>query len=368
MSNKKWWHNLEQGQALMEYWPTIPAAIMIIISTGILGSFLRSSFGQTAEVLNRSSAGIDYEQCEVTEDSETGTDAVVVGNQLIEFVGKNYDGTNTTIVYRVTEEKQKGNNGVGNGEDGQPPGNPPINDGEGTSPGNPGNKGGADKTVDTDVDTAVIINLGLSQDVANNIIDSSQIYVYADGVVFTDSDTKGNNGVGNGEDGQPPGNPPINDGEGTSPGNPGNKGGANNTDDTGITDIIDDVADEIKGNNGVGNGEDGQPPGEPPINDGEGTSPGNPGNKGGAKNGKRTPLSSHMTNIGLFQTTTSSVTGFNGGKSYEITLILSGEYDFAAVTVTTTTNGNTSSGSISGPVTVIDQGHTQTTINECDTE
>jgi hypothetical protein len=39
--------------------------------------------------------------------------------------------------------------------------------------------------------------------------------------------TKGNNGVGNGEDPQPPGNPPINDGPGTGPGNPGNRGGAN---------------------------------------------------------------------------------------------------------------------------------------------
>jgi hypothetical protein len=40
------------------------------------------------------------------------------------------------------------------------------------------------------------------------------------------SPTKGNNGVGNGVDPQPPGNPPINDGPGTSPGKPGNKGGA----------------------------------------------------------------------------------------------------------------------------------------------
>ena len=39
----------------------------------------------------------------------------------------------------------KGNNGVGNGSDPQPPGNPPINDGPGTGPGNPGNKGGAKK-------------------------------------------------------------------------------------------------------------------------------------------------------------------------------------------------------------------------------
>ena len=35
----------------------------------------------------------------------------------------------------------KGNNGVGNGVDPQPPGNPPVNDGPGTGPGNPGNKG-----------------------------------------------------------------------------------------------------------------------------------------------------------------------------------------------------------------------------------
>ena len=34
--------------------------------------------------------------------------------------------------------KEKGNNGVGNGEDPQPPGNPKVNDGPGTGPGNPG--------------------------------------------------------------------------------------------------------------------------------------------------------------------------------------------------------------------------------------
>lgn len=35
------------------------------------------------------------------------------------------------------------------------------------------------------------------------------------------SQSKGNNGVGNGIDPAPPGNPPLNDGPGTSPGNPG---------------------------------------------------------------------------------------------------------------------------------------------------
>jgi len=38
--------------------------------------------------------------------------------------------------------KSNGNNGVGNGYDPQPPGNPPVNDGIGTGPGNPGNQGG----------------------------------------------------------------------------------------------------------------------------------------------------------------------------------------------------------------------------------
>ena len=36
--------------------------------------------------------------------------------------------------------RPRGNNGVGNGFDPQPPGNPPINDGPGTYPGNPGNR------------------------------------------------------------------------------------------------------------------------------------------------------------------------------------------------------------------------------------
>lgn len=47
------------------------------------------------------------------------------------------------------------------------------------------------------------------------------------------STTNGNNGVGNGEDPQPPGDPPINDGPGTGPGNPGNKGGVKVKEDKG---------------------------------------------------------------------------------------------------------------------------------------
>jgi len=48
----------------------------------------------------------------------------------------------TTALAQQASGQPKGNNGVGNGLDPQPPGNPPINDGSGTGPGNPGNQGG----------------------------------------------------------------------------------------------------------------------------------------------------------------------------------------------------------------------------------
>lgn len=57
-----------------------------------------------------------------------------------------YKVAGATIVVKpdnvVSPSVPNGNNGVGNGLDPQPPGNPPINDGPGTGPGNPGNQGG----------------------------------------------------------------------------------------------------------------------------------------------------------------------------------------------------------------------------------
>jgi len=56
---------------------------------------------------------------------------------------KVFKAAGATIVVQPDKEMSptKGNNGVGNGIDPQPPGNPPINDGPGTGPGNPGNEG-----------------------------------------------------------------------------------------------------------------------------------------------------------------------------------------------------------------------------------
>ena len=55
-------------------------------------------------------------------------------------------------IEKKSKDIQKGNNGVGNGIDPQPPGNPPCNDCVGTGPGNPGNKGGPESKGDKDKD------------------------------------------------------------------------------------------------------------------------------------------------------------------------------------------------------------------------
>ena len=80
-------------------------------------------------------------------DTITITDSGGVGDNIVwTIVATDQSGNTTTAEGHVLVENpgrsgEKGNNGVGNGEDPQPRGNPPINDGPGTSPGNPGNKG-----------------------------------------------------------------------------------------------------------------------------------------------------------------------------------------------------------------------------------
>ena len=68
---------------------------------------------------------------------------------------------------------------------------------------------------------------------------------------------------------------------GTQPGE--NPVGNNDSQNSSGTDKKDK---KVNGNNGLGNGEDPPPPGNAPENDGPGTSPGNPGAKGGWKSGR----------------------------------------------------------------------------------
>lgn len=88
------------------------------------------------------------ESCVVSLSGDTITisDSGGVGDNIVwNIVAADQSGNETTAEGRVSVinpggSNGKGNNGVGNGEDPQPRGNPPINDGAGTSPGNPGNK------------------------------------------------------------------------------------------------------------------------------------------------------------------------------------------------------------------------------------
>lgn len=104
----------------------------------------------------------------------------------------------------------------------------------------PGNKGSVkvaipqDSTFDPATGTVVPISSQYLQNIiadVNTVKQNAQVFKAGSSTIVVKpesylSPTKGNNGVGNGVDPQPPGNPPINDGPGTSPGNPGNKGGA----------------------------------------------------------------------------------------------------------------------------------------------
>jgi hypothetical protein len=71
--------------------------------------------------------------------SITGVDFTPVRNNAMVF---KLGGATIVIKPTSTITPTKGNNGVGNGIDPPPPGNPPVNDGPGTGPGNPGNRGG----------------------------------------------------------------------------------------------------------------------------------------------------------------------------------------------------------------------------------
>lgn len=74
---------------------------------------------------------------------------VIADVNTVKQNAETYKAAGATVVVKpdggVSPTNPKGNNGVGNGLDPQPPGNPPVNDGPGTSPGNPGNKGGSKK-------------------------------------------------------------------------------------------------------------------------------------------------------------------------------------------------------------------------------
>ncbi len=73
----------------------------------------------------------------------SGTDINTVRNNAMVF---KFGGATIVVKPQSSITPTRGNNGVGNGIDPPPPGNPPVNDGPGTGPGNPGNRGGHNAT------------------------------------------------------------------------------------------------------------------------------------------------------------------------------------------------------------------------------
>jgi hypothetical protein len=96
------WNRLQSGQAMMEYWPTIPAAIMIMIAGGALVHMLNGAFSKTTDALYR--AGLNSEICMTTSETVDGTDEAVMNDHHIQVSATVYDpGTDTTTVtYTVT--------------------------------------------------------------------------------------------------------------------------------------------------------------------------------------------------------------------------------------------------------------------------
>lgn len=93
------WIRWQRGQALMEYWPTIPASIIIMLMASGIATWFNKSILQTVDYLNPSDI-----RCEEKVDEEEGPDTAYLDCHTIELVDQVYDEANdqTTVGYRVT--------------------------------------------------------------------------------------------------------------------------------------------------------------------------------------------------------------------------------------------------------------------------
>ncbi|HEX3049349.1 MAG TPA: hypothetical protein VHP83_01755 [Aggregatilineaceae bacterium] len=101
MKKGSFWYKLQRGQALMEYWPTIPATLMILVTTSMIVSFLNGSYMTVVDELGNP-GGFDCEQEQ--DEKEEGPDLAQLDCHSVQLVGKSYDeGTDrTTVAYKVT--------------------------------------------------------------------------------------------------------------------------------------------------------------------------------------------------------------------------------------------------------------------------
>jgi hypothetical protein len=297
---------------------------------------LKGGFSKTADALTKSSERINLEICDTTSDEANGPVVSNLGPHKIEFVGTSQDGDgNTVVTYLVTS------------------GNPLI------------------KSVEFDIPDEIS---------SDEIAVASENWAPENESIVTgytpeekineNKGPKGNNGLGNGADPAPPGNPPENDVvfmyqlatgielagyEGTW------------------------VVPVYKTDSGVTWVDNGDKTRTYSITVNDVTYPlveapdtfdpivGQPGNKGQGKAKKHTVIARTIPNLALLQDTTTTVDqGFKYGEGREISFVLSGDVVFQAVNVTAWESESSSrTGTITGPVKVIDLGTTTTTIG-CD--
>ena len=232
-----WWHRLEAGQAMAEYWPTIPAAIAIMIVAGALASSIGHVFHQTADTLNMVVCG----------DAPPAYFTMPIG-QAVEILGTDYDSKHdrSTFTLSVPGDSQvllgfseEDAARIDQSSDSY------VDYHQDSTTGQWGISFDGDKSVKTSDTREITLTLSGGVDFVNylpvTVIDDSGHYT--SGIVYAtitstgedcanqSSKTWGNNGVGNGYDDQPPGQPPENDTcADAAPGSPCNKGGANKGD------------------------------------------------------------------------------------------------------------------------------------------
>ena len=87
------WFRWQRGQALAEYWPTIPIGIAIMLSASVLTGFVTRSFEKTIQGFE--SSGLD---CPVgTSAEEEGPSTADMGGPKVEFSGSNMTRRPTSL-------------------------------------------------------------------------------------------------------------------------------------------------------------------------------------------------------------------------------------------------------------------------------
>jgi hypothetical protein len=101
------WLKWQRGQALMEYWPVIPAALMVMLMGSTLATFIGDSILKTVDYLHPTGG------LECDDGLPDATDGPTVAEHTdgdctytVELVGKSYnqDADETTVQYRVTSD------------------------------------------------------------------------------------------------------------------------------------------------------------------------------------------------------------------------------------------------------------------------